>query len=504
MRSKVSVLGGCVLGCVAVAMSVSCADEPMNEEVEEEVAPFVLSHGGFGRFGHHRPRHRPHHDSPHGGQCTATSQDGVVTVKLRTGTLNETSMSVVASQNLSTGHFSLDKKVRRRGVDLIVSHDTGTSSSMQADVHYSFPIRGIREATGTSDGATVEGMVDGRAIVPHAIDSDPNLTQFADGQPPPRVFVPFGFVHTLRALAEHAEDLVEECSFEVLPSAEPVAALTVGNAPRHYDPSVADVCLGGGPDACERPGEPRELAANDIDNVFWDLCWRCTDSCLGHAALESLGCLFVPFVFGCEVAVVARGIACGNRCYDLGGQCCPVDCGGTEHGEGCCATGTQCLNATAQTCCYSWEEPCGGKECCFGTQECVSGANGPQCCEPCGTDCCNTSNDYFCKTDQSPGQCCKQGQECGTVCCAWNDVTNAPSETCRAPNLCCGIFTTDCNGTCCDLGQVCTNGQCAEPPPAACLSPNLACSTLADCITRFGDLDGLVCSQGCCYKTLVK
>jgi hypothetical protein len=486
-----------VLSAVAAAAPIACTGELHDDVAEEEASEPMLwqPRVSFG-FGHH-PRGRPHHEAPRGGYCRATSQDGVITVTLQTGKLNGTSMLAVATSDRATRQLSVDKVVRRHGVDVIVSHDTGSTGSMRANVRFSSPIRGIREATGTSDGVTVQGTVDGRAIVPHAVDLDPNQTRFADGRPAPRIFVPFGFSHTLRVLEDQAESLLDDCSFERLPPAEAVAALTVGNEPLHY-PS-GNLGSGG------RPGEPRPGAVDQIEDTYNDLCARCGNSCAGHAALEVLGCLFLPFVFACEVAAIARGVACGRACDDVGSQCCPIDCGGTEHGEGCCATGTQCINATEQSCCYSWEIPCGGKECCFGTQECVNGMQGPQCCEPCGSECCNTSNGFFCK-DATRSQCCKDGQECGTACCASDPATGLPQATCEDATLglCCNVFTTGCAGRCCDIGQVCANGQCAPPPPMTCLRPELACANVDECVARLGAHTGLICADGCCQIVIVK
>lgn len=483
MRARFWVLG---FGFWVFPLVSGCtAEAPDDAEETEDVAASFLFAGSdhWGRpplghhpgFGHHRPK-------PLTGSCRATSEGAVTTITVQTGTVSGVRVRDTIRGDHSTGSVTIDKVVTRLGREIITVHSVGGPQGSETSAAFAAPIRGIRSASATSDGTTIAGSIDGRALVPLPVTTDSPTLTFVDGRPAPRVHAPFGLRHALNTLADQETALLESCLSDGSTSDTPQAAAQVGNTGHISIAVLTSDC--------------RECSA---------LCWL-------EGAIEAALCNSVP-VLGlvlCTAFDTYRVISCVNSCYDVGEGCCPVGCGSGGagfSGNGCCLSGETCLNPDGRLCCSSDEITCGGIHCCAsGSQVCLTGTGGSQCCESsdvCGTACCQASEGFSCK-DPSTSQCCKSGQECGTGCCASDLGTGRPLETCvdASLSLCCAsIHGPVCGGQCCPIGFSCDNGTCAEPT-AQDQCPESACSEDTDCFELYGFSNNTCSTIGCCIPTV--
>ncbi len=212
--------------------------------------------------------------------------------------------------------------------------------------------------------------------------------------------------------------------------------------------------------------------------------------------------------------------ACGNTCPDgqicQDGACvCPNDgvpCGDATNSF-CCDPSEQCvvnpitLHASCAPACgpceiYAPNDPSGPcipkqcgqcQQCDPSSNQCVSSSDGTTCgsglvcCQGgCVSDSCQDSQTFNYDTCQC---------ECAPVSC--------PDGQHQDPNTCECVCDSGqiCNGSCCDSGQECCNGQCVDACPPGQQRDQGSC----DCVCSTGETCGHECcsdNKVCCPDTL--
>jgi hypothetical protein len=293
-------------------------------------------------------------------------------------------------------------------------------------VTYGGAFRGIDQARFTTDGATITGEIDGRALVPLPVDADPSQVTFADGGPPLEVQGDSKLVQAIQGLFAKAAQQAGACQ----PAQQKRSAST-------KDSSSFD-CI----------AKQAKCGADAVE---------CERAVVDAAA----ACSIVPFLGTVVCAVVGTGYCAHEaatcvREAKYSPTCCPVRCGG-DVGDLfgpdplCCEGGGSCLDPNSNQsggCCAAGTVGCGG-ECCP-TGSCTSGF------------CCKTGVGAICGD-----QCCGPFASCcgGTTCCTGTCIGGS---CCQSPNYDCGGFCCQsgnacCSGHCCAPGQICENNQCKTP-----------------------------------------
>lgn len=314
----------------------------------------------------------------------------------------------------------------------------GDGGRIEVVLVYGSAFTGIKRAELSTNGTTVTGTVDGRAIVPFSASAEPAPFQFQDGQPAPNMSLSDDLTQQLAQLYARAEAQAEQC-------AESTAERRSGVGVERHD-SLR--CLG-----CHATCAGAFL--------------YCGSKIKGACAAAAAACLIgAPACFAaCAVlggaACVAAALTCSHLCAESG-LCCAVPCGSTESTVTCCEEGETCLRPGA--CCRAGQTPCHGQNCCPSADRCLPGG---ACCLhpnfPCGQNCCGPFSGICCN-----GVCCN-GECVNNTCCL------PPSQRCG--NTCCA--TTCCNNVCCPAGQAChpTTRQCA----VLCAANEEYCPALGRC-----------------------
>lgn len=176
--------------------------------------------------------------------------------------------------------------------------------------------------------------------------------------------------------------------------------------------------------------------------------------------------------------VTITGSQCGNGIVESGEDC---DCGGTEGcGDNSCCDASTCTFTTGSVCDPSNEECC--------TDQCAFANNGTVCrsstgaCDP--EETCSGSSSS-CPTDQNAadgtscgsglqcasGQCTSRNQQCQSLMGSLttnNDTSACDSSSCQisckspefGDNVCYTMSQNFLDGTTCDSGGKCNNGNC--------------------------------------------
>jgi hypothetical protein len=376
--------------------------------------------------------------------CQTTSDGTTVTVSL-TSKAGSGVFTLVQAQALDGSSTRITETITISGLPYLTSQVTSTpDGASTADTTYgSAYFTGIGKDHYASDGKTLTGEVDGRAIVPVPVSPPPSSATFQDGKPPPSVTVDPG--------AQKAA----------------AAVLTQGRA------DLGQCDAGGGTQSMRLLDQPGHLtdAPGSAD------CIGATAACLGVeagcAAAAAIGCIASgPFYGLCLTAAAAGCLAGYLVCLvgidliggGVGAACCPVACG-----QRCCAGSETCLNTATGVCCSAGTTTCGGLRCC-NVPDPGNGVVGETCIA-------------------STGTCCPNTQEvCGTQCCA-------PGSHCATQgNECCAPGAAVCNGACCGRGEVCANGacRCATPCGDTCCAGSDTCIDGACCPS------GMECGGTCC------
>lgn len=296
-------------------------------------------------------------------------------------------------------------------------------------VTYGAAFQGIEQATFYTDGQTIAGEIDGRAIQPLDAGDDYSQLAFLLGGPALVVQVDPGLVDALQGLFRQAKAQADTC--------KPAQRTRRGNDRI----IIADL-----------PACAAEMAK----------CASTGYECESAAIATALStCNIVPIVGPIVCGVVGTGI-CAKEAGDCfkaaryGPKCCPVACGGSlsilAGWPLCCEEGQTCRDPQDNlVCCNAGTSGCHGTCCPNGS--CV----GNICCTPgvgkiCGSQCCAPLD-----------SCCG-----GAVCCSG---TCNGGQCCPAPNSICGSSCSPPDRACCpfarsycDEGEYCDdNDQCATP-----------------------------------------
>jgi hypothetical protein len=362
-----------------------------------------------------------------GGPCSVSSNS----VSLVTETkFNKKPLRLRQSSDVANGDRQFEVTLDGKAV-LKVTHEVA-EPGVVTTVTYGGAFRGIDQARFATDGATITGEIDGRAIVPLPVGADPSQMAFADGGPPLDIQGDADLVEAIQGLFAKASEQANSC----------------------------------------KPAQKRSVSTKDFSSFECILeqvkCAVEMGKCEWEAVETAAACSFVPF-FGPLVCGIVLTVDCAHdgakcvRAAKFGPVCCPVRCGGDVgdifgRDPHCCEAGWSCVdpNSHQSDCCAPGMVSCGGECCPAGS--CTSGF----CCEPpngsiCGNQCCGPF-DSCCGGQCCSGICngirCCIGNElpCGTTCC---DGPCCNGNCCRSNEIC-------CNGMCCPSGYDCQNNQCVQ------------------------------------------
>ncbi|GEM_PF-2516116 len=416
-----ALLGSGALPRVAFADNGQGPSTGKNEDKAKGVSCSVSQNGPFQRVFH----------------AIVTDRDGQLV-------LDETFTTDVTPLNQGARTLASSLTISLQGATVFQESLTGTFTGMVADkfalssftltLRYGQGFQGVKAATFTSDGTTIQGTVDGRAIVSFPVNAPPGSFTFADGGPAPVLNVAGDVRGAINQITNKTKNDVSECF------------------------------------AAFDPGD----------------CQDCQDQCLvafPSGALEcaagSVGTCIFTFGIGCVVGVVTCDVNYGNcqdKCFNPGSPCCTVGC---PNGY-CCPTGTKCaitppnvpgITPGLNTCCAPSESFTAGF-CPFDNPNC-----GGICCPPgegtsCGGICCGAP-------------CCKE------VCCFGGTCTTTEGICCPTVN---GASVVSCKGTCCsDPADVCSTGGICCPPLPGGPNPPISCNG-----TCCPDANDICVGKGCC------
>jgi hypothetical protein len=376
-----------------------------------------------------------------------------------------------ATSDLATSASTFVESISRNGNTILTTTVETNGSTVEVTVDYGAGFQGIQHAHFVTNGLVVTGEIDGRAIVPMPVGSDPNTATFQDGNPPPKVKVNNNTESVIAQLRLNADTAPSTCfeAPEVLQTSDAEMSTSVSDSGHTSDTTSTIACV----------------------------------ACLGACYGAGIGCVFAatklcaltgPFYGLCMLtaAFVCSGVAvaCILGCNAPPGVCCPVSCGDSA----CCASEEECLNSSTGLCCSPNQTRCLNKSCCGETDACIdTGPIAGTCCpanRACGQSCCDELSTC---TNTATGQCCPTGlgaQVCNGQCCNLGDVcVGTPGSCCPAGQA--------CGSACCPLGFDCVNGTCTQGAcpfgQATCqtATTNLCCQVGAEC----GDdnVSGSVC-----------
>jgi hypothetical protein len=392
--------------------------------------------------------------------CTVSSSGTATTTSL-TATFKDLSLTSSDTIQHAGGGLTSTTVIRqKRALVLQMTASVQPGGLGTIEVLYGKVYKGIALADLTTDGQTVSGTVDGRAIVPFAASAQAADFQFQDGQPAPQISLSPKLNQQLTQLYAKAEAQAGACS---------------GVSAQLHESRLCITCVAG----CAAAATLALLGAKK------------------GCAAASLICVFgAPACFaGCMVvALVATGLA-AEVCVDACARnpCCAVPCHKTNGDPFCCEGGETCLRPGV--CCRAGQTPCGGRNCCPSPDRCVAGG---ECCLhpnfPCGQNCCGPFSGICCN-----GVCCN-GACINGSCCA------PPSRHCGNDNVCCPSDRDCCNGSCCPPGQICFNNQCItpDPCPGANLCAGQCCPQGRVCCNGVCCVQGKVCCAGVCVDICVR
>src|SRR5215212_1645947 len=334
--------------------------------------------------------------------CTMSNSGTATTANLKVALKD---LSLTSSDTIQhAGGGLTSTTVIRQGRALVLQ----MTASFQGDglgtieIVYGKAYKGIARANFTSDGETVSGTVDGRAIVPFAASTQPTSIQFQDGQPAPNMSLSPTLNRQLTQLYAKAAAQAEVCS---------------GVSAQLHDSRLCLTCVAG-------------CAAAAVLALKGSVagCTAASALCLFGAPACFAGCM--------AVALVATGLG-AEVCVDICARnpCCAVPCHHTNGDPFCCEEGETCLRPGV--CCRAGLTPCGGQDCCPSPDRCVRGT----CClHPnfvCGSTCVGPFTTCCGGTTVCNGTCI------GSSCCA------SPSRPCGTGTECCTSDRACCGDKCC-------------------------------------------------------
>jgi hypothetical protein len=365
------------------------------------------------------------------GPCTV-SADGVSLVVSR----KFKKKPLRLQQRTNFGNGSRQTEITYKGKSVLKINYEISPPGMNVTVTYGAAFSGINQARFSSDGTTITGEIDGRAIAPLPVGSAPGQIAFADGGPALEVQGNAKLLKAIQGLFSKAGALAASC--------QPSQNARSVSAEEHFLSSIECIAKQG---KCVAEGAKCEA---DV------------------AALAASTCTIVPFIGPIVCGIIgtvncAYELASCSRRARYSSTCCPVRCGGdVEDLDGpnplCCEPGETCQdpNSNEGRCCPAGMVSCGG-DCCPAGQ-CTSGF----CCTTgvgtiCGNQCCGPLSSCC------GGRCCA-GVCNGNICCVGGELpcgSGCCNGTC-CNNSCCPTGQVCCNNVCCPSGYTCQNNQCVQ------------------------------------------
>jgi len=409
---------------------------------------------------------------------------------------------------------------------LLRSQGSTTPTGFRLVNRFGAGIRGLRSMSLTStDGHTVTGTIDGRALEPFTLGGNDTTLAFADGSKAPKIRVkPF----LQRALEELRTVDTAACT------------------PNTATSGVREDFLGLDCTLCEAACGIALMVCDASAAISFAACEA------GTVGIATLGC--VAGFAAAEAGCLKASDDCSNNC-ETGSSCCPVPCkggtpnaasstefcaatcsggatccGGQSNPNGvCCGNASDCCGTSNPTClegvfanarcvnpstgafCFADEgDVCGSTaapgraSCCPGKSPVCRDAAEGLCCARGAGDTCGNAQERKCCPETSPvcrdaaaGVCCPQGagDVCGRDCCPAG-APHCDGEACCKPSEACGD-----GGQCCPAPHICRGQTCCNPPSTTCGSA--CCNVDETCVDASkslccGILTGIACGDSCC------
>ena len=401
--------------------------------------------------------------------CQVTTSPKANTTTLHT-TFGVDELTVVVASpktetGLPTGASSSTMTLTLSGSAYLQIANTATKTlPSSVDAAYGSAFTGIKRSHFQSDGKTVTGNVDGRPVVPfdaNQVPSPASVTpsiQFADGKPPPNVYVDPSAEKRATALFEQAKSDASRCTSAALDATNDSSALLANSVElvknsvnRAEYPETASVTT---EHSAAKLGSPMFNGIQGPIHMFMGVP--------GHPSNTSNGPSCVAALAGAESAYVVCLVAVGWSCSSTGWYypiCAAIGVTGCSIAYFAATTGFVTGSACMPVHC--------GSAACFSNETCLNTGTG-LCCGP-GTSAC--AGAIYCNSPGVPGvsaenciagagTCCPATQTiCGNQCCPPGNACNAATGQCCPPGAAC----TPCGhqGQPCCPGDVCTGSGCS-------------------------------------------
>ena len=462
--------------------------------------------------------------------------------------LDPLALTATSEADPTTGVSTTRWTITRGATTVLTKTSRSANGSTSVELVFGPAFQGIGRAAFTDDGATLQGSIDGRAIVPAAIATlrGADGIAFVDQQSRPAIQVAAGTFEAISRLSDKVTTdaaIVCPASGAASPGqtmAPAVSALTnaLWRAPAYKSTGATHPSVAVGQQAptaaptarlqpiqaaSSRPGlarvaqnaaaprgAPSGVRVLDAPLGVWvppvepsdqqnnSLFWATPDcqSCEGSCATDPWSYIIPGGLLLCEADCFIPSHGCAE-------QLCSgaiASCDKTESccGSICCGAGSVCGN-----------DPNADGICCPADHPVACGDATQQGCYVDGSTCCGSLN-VACNpgdvcVDPLAGTCCPASQACGGACCGAGQscqTTSTGGSTCCQTPLCgdqccdggncanggvCCFGPVDASGNCCGgiLANVC-NGQCCS---GSCTADGSCCSTFAGSV---------VCGSACC------
>lgn len=285
--------------------------------------------------------------------------------------------------------------ITRGGTTMLQETFTGLSASGTMTIDYGAGFHGISHAEFDTDGTTITGTIDGRAIapIPNTASTDPSALHFADGSALPTVTTDPGVLDQLSALSN------------AFASGAPAACGSGPAAPPVVITPLSGAAFVPGHTTTDFPGCSNCL--NIAKGVYVGCYTAAVGGCTGLAlatgpfAFITGGVCASAAIYACDEVYQAST----GTCRDPGHECCPTRCT-----QGCCGATETCVGAELPAlCCDAGLQACHGPQGnnCVDTSKAVCLASGLGC--PLGAEVCGSGTAAVCCLGTCDGSQCVLG-----------------------------------------------------------------------------------------------
>jgi hypothetical protein len=371
----------------------------------------------------------------------------VTTVPLRVGgrLYRLETRTTAALGGKTTSSFTVSSGHRQ----LFDGEAVGSPDGFTVKVDLGIGLHGLRRLELTStDGRTVAGTADGRALAPFPIGGVTS-PEFADGGKVPKL--------KMKPLLRRVLSKLATCAGGQ-PSVRPRALLSSCDT-CNVGCALAFAGCGVGTLLSAAAGVGIPTLALNIANCE-DALFKCASACAHGKA-----CCPVPCAAGhgialgnnvCEATCSEDAVCCGGA-GNPSGQCCGGSGGAGSFccGATCLDAGDRCINPAGAYCfggtdgdvCADASTP-GPVFCCGGSE--------PVCRDSAEHVCCSSDAGELCDIEGKRGCCPSDHPFC----------SKGTAAGCCDEPVCCDPPSSKCGSTCCNpLTEVCIEGACVEPAP---------------------------------------